>query len=126
VAETEFPRPDPLTALVTGAAALARGTDLDDALGTLVGAVVASVGATSAAISLQDPDGPDPELTFTIGLDESAQAGLAAAVASADHPLTAAARDRQGRRECRQCRSVLRPSAERAHDLLMLRLELCG
>jgi diguanylate cyclase (GGDEF)-like protein len=95
VAESDFPRPDPLTALVTGAAALARGTDLDDALGTLVGAVVASVGAERAAISLQDPDRPEPELTFTIGFDEAAQADLAAAVAAVDHPLTVAARDRQ-------------------------------
>jgi diguanylate cyclase (GGDEF)-like protein len=95
VAESEIPRPDPLTALVAGAAALARGTNLDDALGTLVGAVVASVGATSAAISLQDPDRPEPELAFTIGFDEAAQANLAAVVAAVDHPLTVAARDRQ-------------------------------
>jgi diguanylate cyclase (GGDEF)-like protein len=95
VPESEIQRPDPLTALVTGAAALARGSDLDDALGTLVGAVVAAIGADSAAISLQDPDRPEPELTFTIGFDEPAQAGLAAAVMATDHPLTVAARDRQ-------------------------------
>jgi diguanylate cyclase (GGDEF)-like protein len=95
VAEPETQRPDPLTALVIGAAALARGSDLDDALGTLVGAVVAAVGAESAAISLQDPDRPEPELTFTIGFDEAGQADLAAAVAAVDHPLTVAARDRQ-------------------------------
>ncbi len=88
-------RPDPLAAFIAGSAALAREADLDGALETLVGASVAAVGATSAAISIQDPDRPDPELTFTIGLDEAGQAELATAAAAADHPLTAAARDRQ-------------------------------
>jgi len=94
VADAESQRPDPMTALVAGAAAIARSDDLDGALETLVGAAVAAVGATSAAISLQDPDRPEPELTFTIGLDEADQAALSAAVADAGHPLTAAARDR--------------------------------
>jgi diguanylate cyclase (GGDEF)-like protein len=88
-------RPDPLSALVAGAAAVAREADLDTALETLVGAGVASAGAASAAISLQDPDRPAPELTFAIGLDEAGQAELAAATAADDHPLTIAARDRE-------------------------------
>ena len=88
-------RPDPLSALVAGAAALARDADLDTALETLVGAGVAASGASSAAISLQDPDRPAPELTFAIGLDEAGQAELAAATAADDHPLVIAARDRQ-------------------------------
>ena len=66
----------PLALLVSGAAALARGTDLDETLESLVGTAAAAVGASSAAISLQDPDRPSPELTFTIGLDEAAQAAL--------------------------------------------------
>jgi diguanylate cyclase (GGDEF)-like protein len=94
VADDETRRPDPLTALAAGAEALARGADLDEALGVLVGAAAAAVGATSAAISLQDPDRPTAELAFTVGLDEAGQAALAQAVASDDHPLTAAARDR--------------------------------
>ena len=94
MADDVTPRPDPLAALAAGAEALARGADLDEALETLVGAAAAAVGATSAAISLQDPDRPDAELAFTVGLDEAAQADLVAAVASPDHPLTAAARDR--------------------------------
>jgi diguanylate cyclase (GGDEF)-like protein len=95
VADVDSPRPDPLSALIAGAAAIARGPDPDEALGSLVGAAVAAVGATSAAISLQDPDQPEPELTFTIGLDVAAQASLASATADAGHPLTIAARDRQ-------------------------------
>jgi diguanylate cyclase (GGDEF)-like protein len=94
VADDETRRPDPLTALATGAEALARGEDLDESLEALVGAAAAAVGADSAAISLQDPDRPDAELTFTVGLDDAGQAALAAAVAAADHPLTVAARDR--------------------------------
>jgi diguanylate cyclase (GGDEF)-like protein len=86
-------RPDPLTAIVAGSAALARGADLDDTLGSLVGAAVAAVGAASAAISLQDPDRPAPELTFTIGFDEAGQAALVETVTSGDHPLATAGRD---------------------------------
>jgi diguanylate cyclase (GGDEF)-like protein len=85
----------PLATLVSGAAALARGADLDGTLGSLVGAAANAVGATSAAISLQDPDRPAPELTFTVGLDEAAQSALAAAVADPGHPLTAAAVERR-------------------------------
>src|SRR5262245_9304598 len=64
VADDVTRRPDPLTALAAGAEALARGDDLDEALEALVGAAAAAVGAESAAISLQDPDRPDPELAF--------------------------------------------------------------
>jgi len=93
VPDADSQRPDPLTALVAGAAALARGADLDGTLDSLVGAAVAAVGAASAAISLQDPDRPAPELTFTVGLDEAGQAALVEAVAGADHPLAIAGRD---------------------------------
>ena len=90
----QIDRPTPLDALAAGVAAAVHGTDLDDGIGSLVGAAIAAVGATSAMVSLQDPDRPDPELTVTIGLDEAAQAAAVAAVADANHPLTVAARDR--------------------------------
>jgi diguanylate cyclase (GGDEF)-like protein len=106
VADPDSQRPDRLTSLISGADALARGVDLDSALGSLVGAAVASVGAASAAISLQDPDRPEPELTFVIGLDEAGQAALASAVSDASHPLTAAGRDR---REVRAANGVALP-----------------
>jgi diguanylate cyclase (GGDEF)-like protein len=95
VVDADTQPPSPLATLVSGAAALARGTDLDTTLGSLVGAAANAVGATSAAISLQDPDRPSPELTFTVGLDEAAQAALASAVADPAHPLTAAAVERR-------------------------------
>ena len=95
MADAEIQRPSPLTTLVAGAAALARAIDLDEALESLVGTAAATVGATSAAISLQDPDRPAPELTFTVGLDEAGQAALGAAVDDRTHPLTAAATERR-------------------------------
>jgi diguanylate cyclase (GGDEF)-like protein len=87
-------RPDPIDALAAGVAAIVRGSDLDEGIGSLLGAVVAAVGATSAKVSLQDPDRPDPELALTIGLDEAAQQAAVAAAADPAHPLTTAARDR--------------------------------
>jgi diguanylate cyclase (GGDEF)-like protein len=91
-------RPTPLDALAAGVAAAVRGADLDDGIGTLVGSAIAALGATSAMVSLQDPDRPDPELTLTIGLDEAAQQAVVVAVADAGHPLTIAGRDRTGAR----------------------------
>jgi diguanylate cyclase (GGDEF)-like protein len=91
---TSADRPEPLDALAAGVAAIVRGPDLDAGLGALLGAVVAAVGATSATVSLQDPDRPDPELALTIGLDEAAQQAAVAAAADPAHPLTTAARDR--------------------------------
>jgi diguanylate cyclase (GGDEF)-like protein len=95
VADADTPRPDHFSALVAAAEAVARGPDLDRAIEAVVGAAVAAVDASSAAISLQDPDRPEPELTFTMGLDAAEQAVLAAAAAETGHPLTVAARDRQ-------------------------------
>ncbi len=95
VADADIQRPTPLASLVSGAAALARGTDLDQTLESLVGTAASAVGASNAAISLQDPDRPGPELTFTIGLDEAGQGALGRAARDAAHPLTAAAIERR-------------------------------
>ena len=95
MADSEHPRPDPLSALIAGAEAIARASGLDEALEALVGSAASAVGASSAAISVQDPDEPAPELTFTMGLDSAGQAALAAAATDPAHPLTAAGRDRQ-------------------------------
>jgi diguanylate cyclase (GGDEF)-like protein len=93
VPDAESQRPGPLAALIAGSGALARGADLDGTLGSIVGAAIAAVGAATAAISLQDPDRPAPELTFTVGLDEAGQAALVEAIAGDDHPLAIAGRD---------------------------------
>jgi diguanylate cyclase (GGDEF)-like protein len=87
-------RPEPLDAIAAGVAAVVHGADLDEGLGSLLAAAVAASGATSAMVSLQDPDRPEPELALTVGLDEAAQASAVAAVASPDHPLTRAGRER--------------------------------
>jgi diguanylate cyclase (GGDEF)-like protein len=87
-------RPATLETLAAGVAAAVHGADLDEGLGSLLAAAVAALGASSAMISLQDPDRPDPELTLTIGLDEAAQQAAVAAVADPAHPLTVAGRDR--------------------------------
>jgi diguanylate cyclase (GGDEF)-like protein len=92
-------RPAPIEALAAGVAAAVRGVDLDDGIGTLIGAAVAAVGAQSAMVSLQDPDRPDPELTLTIGLDEAAQHAAVEAVRAPGHPLTVAGRDRAEARD---------------------------
>jgi diguanylate cyclase (GGDEF)-like protein len=91
---TSADRPAPLEALATGVAAIVRGTDLDEGIGALLSGAVAAVGASSATVSLQDPDRPDPELALTIGLDEVAQLAAVTAAADPAHPLTTAARDR--------------------------------
>jgi diguanylate cyclase (GGDEF)-like protein len=91
VADADKQRPEPLAALVAGAAALARGADLDRSLEALLSAAIAAVDGTSGAVALQDPDRPAPELTFTLGLDEAEQAALIAAAADAAHPLNLAA-----------------------------------
>jgi len=87
-------RPTPVEALAAGLAAIVHGPDLDAGIGALLGAAVAAAGATSATVSLQDPDRPDPELALTIGLNEAAQLAAVAASGQPDNPLTAAARDR--------------------------------
>ena len=91
--DADSQRPGPLAALIAGSGALARGADLDGTLGSIVGGAIAAVGAASVAISLQDPDRPAPELTFTVGLDEAGQAALVEAIAGDDHPLAIAGRD---------------------------------
>jgi diguanylate cyclase (GGDEF)-like protein len=95
VADSDTQRTSPLGPLASGASALARGIDLDETLESIVGPAAAAASATSAAISLQDPDRPQPELTFTIGLDEADQVSLGAATSDPGHPLTAAAVERR-------------------------------
>ncbi|HET9613689.1 MAG TPA: GAF domain-containing protein, partial [Candidatus Limnocylindrales bacterium] len=87
-------RPTPFDALAAGVAAIVRGPDLDAGLGILLAGAVASTGALSAMISLQDPDRPEPELALTVGLDEAGQAAAVASAADPDHPLAVAGRER--------------------------------
>ncbi len=92
-------RPSPLEALAAGVAAVVRGPDLDQGLGTLLAGAVATLGASSALVSLQDPDRPEPELALTIGLDEAGQSQAMSAASDPAHPLTTAGRERTERRD---------------------------
>jgi len=80
VAEPRTPAEGALSVLTAGAAAVARGADLDTSLGELLGAAVTSLGADVAAVWLQDPDRAGLELVGTIGLDDAAIGALRDAI----------------------------------------------
>lgn len=82
-----------LDALADVAAALARGTDLDATLAVILGWIARSAGAAESVLFLRDPDLPDLQLAATVGLGEDERTRLAAAVATGEHPIAAAARD---------------------------------
>ncbi len=85
---------DPLALLRSAAAALARGTDLDETLTNLVAEIVAAVGAESGAVFLQDPDRAELVLVASAGLNAEAAGALANAVLQPDNPIATAARER--------------------------------
>jgi len=85
---------DPLALLRSAAAALARGTDMDETLTNLVAEIVAAVGAESGAVFLQDPDRAELVLVASAGLNAEAAGALANAVLQPDHPIATAARER--------------------------------
>ena len=86
-----------LGVLSAGAAALARASDLDQALAVIVEAGAAATGASLAAVFAQDPDRNTLELLLTLGIADDAIAGFEADVAAnPDHPIHHAALDRTG------------------------------
>jgi diguanylate cyclase (GGDEF)-like protein len=97
VSDSTGPGSGPLAVLAAGAAALARATDLDTALGVIVEAASAAVAAPTAAVFSQDPEDGELELVLTIGMDEALVAPFSALVTSdPDHPIHRAALDRTG------------------------------
>ncbi len=87
----------PLTVLSAGAAALARADTLDQALGVIVEAGAAAVGAPMAAVFLQDGDDGALELLLTLGMADDTVEPFASDVSSnPDHPIHHAALDRTG------------------------------
>jgi diguanylate cyclase (GGDEF)-like protein len=89
---SETPSPVPASALhvlAAGAAALARGGDLEASLRQLLGAAIDASGASFGAVLVQDPDLPDVEVGAAIGIADASPdavvdlAGGAAAVAAA-------------------------------------------
>jgi diguanylate cyclase (GGDEF)-like protein len=86
-----------LAVLSAGAAALARAADLDTALGVVVEAGAAAVGASAAAVFATGPEGGVLELLVTIGMTSDEAAAFAEQVAGdAEHPVSVAAVDRTG------------------------------
>jgi diguanylate cyclase (GGDEF)-like protein len=87
----------PLTVLSAGAAALARAENLDQALGVIVEAGAAAVGAPMAAVFIQDGDDGALELLLTLGMtDESLEAFARDVTTNPEHPIHRAALDRTG------------------------------
>jgi diguanylate cyclase (GGDEF)-like protein len=75
VADTR-PGDGALSVLTIGAAAVARGSDLDSTLAELLGTAVKALGADIACVWLQDPDRIGLELAGTIGLDDAVAEAL--------------------------------------------------
>lgn len=85
----------PLAVLSAGAAALARGSDLDQALRDLLGAAVDATGADRAVLFAQDPDRAGLELVIAFGIADEDLSQLATAVSESKHPIATAAATRQ-------------------------------
>jgi diguanylate cyclase (GGDEF)-like protein len=87
----------PLTVLSAGAAALARADDLDQALGVIVEAGAAAVGAQLASVFTQDGEDGTLELLLTLGMaDEGIESFAAEVTQHPEHPIHRAALDRHG------------------------------
>jgi diguanylate cyclase (GGDEF)-like protein len=65
-----------LHVLVEGAAALARGADLQDGLEHLLGVALEATGASFGAVLVQDPDLPDAEVAAALGVDDASPAAI--------------------------------------------------
>ena len=85
--------PDPLHTLSAAAEAVARESDLDAALGTLLGAAADAVGATAGAIYLQDPDRAELVAFLAVGIDATGLERLAGGSDDARDPIAVVARD---------------------------------
>ena len=83
---------DPLSVFATVARAVTDDGDLDDALGTLLGATGDALGIRSGAIYVQDPDRVGLVPLLAVGIDEADMDALAVDDAGAD-PLLDVARE---------------------------------
>jgi diguanylate cyclase (GGDEF)-like protein len=80
---TDGPSRDPRTQLPAAIQA-ATADDLDRALGGILAAAVAALGASAGAILLADPDRTEPQLAAAIGFSDRETEALAAAPGAAD------------------------------------------
>jgi diguanylate cyclase (GGDEF)-like protein len=80
--------------LATSASLLARGEDIDAAVGAILAATAEATDAEVAAVFLVEPGGESLQLGAVHGMSDGAAAALEAAVTSdPDHPIARAARD---------------------------------
>lgn len=85
---------DPRASLPAATAAVRSASDLDGALTALLGIASEVLGPTMGAVFIADPDRVGMVLAATTGMDEAANAHLAAEATDPAHPFTAASRDR--------------------------------
>lgn len=84
----------PTELLVTSAAVLARGRDLDQTLADLLQETARAVDAVVGAVFLQDPDRPELQLVATVGMAAESDPTFEAEARAEDHPISTAARER--------------------------------
>ena len=87
----------PTDLLAQGAAALAATDDLDTGVGRLLEIVAGALGASFAAVTLQDPDRADLQVAVTVGADEAGRAAFEASVADPAGTVALTAADRAAR-----------------------------
>ena len=87
----------PTDLLAQGAAALAATDDLDAGVGRLLEILSGALGASSAAVTLQDPDRADLQVAVTVGVDETGRAALDASAADPTSAVAQTATDRTAR-----------------------------
>ena len=85
---------DPRASLAATAVAVSRATDLDAALGAILGAIDASMHPLMGAVLVQDPDRSGLVVAASSRMDADADARLTAAVADPTHPFAEAANAR--------------------------------
>lgn len=80
-----------------GAAAVARGDDLDDSLAQMLGLAAEYLGASSGTVYIVDPDQDELELAVTFGIDQAAAAaaGSIKPLSESHDPLADVTRSRQ-------------------------------
>jgi diguanylate cyclase (GGDEF)-like protein len=83
--------------LVESAAALAASDDLDATVARLLEIAAGALGASFAAVTLQDPDRAELQVAVTVGVDEAGRSAFEADVAKVGNPIAAVAADRTPR-----------------------------
>ncbi len=87
----------PIDLLANSAAALAASDDLDVTVAGLLGLAASELGATFAAVTLQDSDRVQLHVAVTLGADEAGRAAFEAGVSTAGSDVASTAADQMPR-----------------------------